>query len=87
MMPNFMAALAYDSMNLIKETLITLNKTVCYGNVASDRADFSDALKKRTGFIGATGKITFGVDNNPVNRCVVLDIISNSIPMFYHGVC
>jgi len=87
MMPNFMSALAYDTMNLIKETLITQNKTVCYGNVASDRVEFSDALKNTTGFIGATGKIAFGLDNNPVNRCVVLDIISNTIPMFYHGVC
>lgn len=87
MMPNYMAALAYDSMNLIKETLIMQNKTVCYGNVESDRENFSDALKNTSGFIGTTGKIAFGVDNSPVNRCVALDIISNSTPIFYHGVC
>jgi ABC-type branched-subunit amino acid transport system substrate-binding protein len=87
MMPNYMAALAYDSMNLIKETLIMQNKTICYGNIESDRANFFDALKNTSGFIGTTGKIAFGVDNSPVNRCVVLDIISNSTPMFYHGVC
>lgn len=86
-MPNSMAALAYDSINLVKKALVTQNKTVCNDNVVSDRANLRYALKNTTAFIGVAGNITFGIDNSPINRCVILNFIYNSAPGFYHGVC
>jgi branched-chain amino acid transport system substrate-binding protein len=86
-LPNSMAALAYDAMNLVKKALVTQNKTVCHDNVVSDRVNLRYGLKNTTDFIGVAGNTTFGIDNSPVNRCVILNFIYNSAPTFYHGVC
>jgi branched-chain amino acid transport system substrate-binding protein len=86
-MPNSRAALAYDAMNLIKEALIGQKKTVCYENIVSDRFGLRNALKSTSESIGVSGNITFGKKNNPIDRCVYLNFISDATPSFYYGIC
>jgi branched-chain amino acid transport system substrate-binding protein len=86
-MPNARAALAYDSLNLIKEALIRHNKIVCYEELVSGRVSLRDALKSTKDFKGVAGNITFGENNNPIDRCVYLNFISDGTPSFYFGVC
>jgi branched-chain amino acid transport system substrate-binding protein len=85
--PGTRAALAYDSLNLIKEALIRHNQIVCYDNLVSDRVSLRKALKSTKDFQGVAGNITFGKNNNPTDRCVYLNFISDGTPGFYFGVC
>ena len=87
-MPNAMAALAYDSMNLIKQALINRGSTVCHENLIVDRFALRNSLKTTSNFEGVAGNITFNANNNPKNPCVDINIVSSKFtPSYYYSVC
>jgi branched-chain amino acid transport system substrate-binding protein len=90
--PDNFAALAYDSMNLLKDALVRSGSSTCSTNILQGRKDLQVALKNTTNFVGIAGNITFDGNNSPINRCVDIFLITevqsgSYAPSYYYSVC
>ena len=65
-MPDGMAALGYDAMRVLAQTINTAGST--------DGAQIRDALTKVKDFDGVTGKITINEKRNATKAAVVLKV-------------
>lgn len=67
--PDSLAALGYDSMNVLAEAMKRASKI--------EGPAIRDEIAKTNGFQGVTGTITLGEDRNPVNKKLVVLEIKN----------
>ena len=84
-MPDDVAALTWDALQIVQEAIQSSGKLT--GKIKKDRKRVRDALARIKKFDGITGQMTFTEDGDPIKCAVIVKISNKGEYEFHKSVC